>query len=145
MAAMRTPDSDDTASGDAASLAEGFGTIDTDPEDDTSGTDTGFGQGDTTGNQVEALEGPGEADPEAGAFDVDPADVPSGDDYDYTGDGTVDTADLEEALHSLFNFGVDEVSGSHDGAHDHHDPADDGHHDDGGTELGHHDDAGGLF
>jgi hypothetical protein len=143
MAAMRTPDSDDTASGDAASLAEGFGTIDTDPEDDTSGTDTGFGQGDTTGNQAEALEGPGEA--EAGASGVDPADVPSGDDYDYTGDGTVDTADLEEALHSLFNFGVDEVSGSHDGAHDHHDPADDGHHDDGGAELGHHDDAGGLF
>ena len=142
MAAMRTPDSDDTGSGDAASLAEGFGTIDTDPEDDTSEADTGFGEGDTTGDQADALEGTGGPEAETGAFDFDPADVSSSDDYDLTGDGTVDPADLDEALHSLFNFGVDEVAQPDDGGHD---LADGGHHDDGGAELHHHDDLGGLL
>jgi hypothetical protein len=143
---MRTPDSDDTGSGDAASLAEGFGTIDTDPEDDTSDGAAGFGEGDTTGDQVSALEGPDatEAEAEAGAFDFDPADVSSSDDYDFTGNGTVDHADFDEALHSLFNFGVDEVASTdHDDGGDH--LAAGGHHDDGGAADLHHDDVGGFF
>jgi hypothetical protein len=144
MTPMRTPDSDDTGSGDAASLAEGFGTIDTDPEDDTSDGADGFGMGDTTGDQVSALEGTDGAGAETGAYDFDPADVSSSDDYDLTGDGAVDQADFDEALHSLFNFGVDEV------AADHHDDGGDqlaagGHDDDGGAADVHHDDLGGFF
>jgi hypothetical protein len=117
---MRTPDSDESPSGAAASLADGFGAADLDEP----GTDGTYGEGysdaeatDSYGDSESALEGSGEADlseteelafAEGGnGFDADPGDVASDADLDFTGDGLVDAADVHEAVTGFFDFDVD--------------------------------------
>jgi hypothetical protein len=133
MTLMRTPDSDDTGTGDAGSLADGFGSVvfDGDEGDGTSdgSTDeTSFGSGssepaDDTTSALDSTAAEEPSDP----YDVDPADVESDTDLDLTGDGLVDQHDFHEAVTSFFDFDVDEGAPEPDdgGAHEHH-------HDDGG-------------
>jgi hypothetical protein len=137
MAVMRSPDSDETGevSGGGESLAEGFGTFldgDEGADDETS-----FGEGDTQGaSDTSALEGLEATDGTSNAYGVEPDEVPSEEDYDYTGDGHVDGQDFHEAITSLFDFGVEEEHA--DAHHDTHDAPDAHHVDDGGA--AHHDD-----
>jgi hypothetical protein len=140
---MRSPDSDEAGqvSGGGDSLAEGFGTFLSD-SDDGADDETSFGDGDTrAASDSSALDGLDGAGDSTNAYDVEPDDVPSQDDYDDTGDGNVDGQDFHEAITSLFDFGVDEgepAAGPHD-ATDADDPhhVDDGaaHHDDGAFDL----------
>jgi hypothetical protein len=79
---------------------------------------------------VSALEGSGEADLSEtedlasaegrNVFDADPGDVASDTDLDFTGDGLVDAADLNEAVTGFFDFDVDPGADAADvPAHDH--------------------------
>ena len=129
---MRTPDSDESPSGDAGSLADGFGAADLD-EPGTDSTDgggySGAGATDSYGDSVCALEGPGEVDLSetedlasadgGNVFDRDPGEVASDTDLDFTGDGLIDTADLHEAVTGFFDFDVDTGSYAADVPADH--------------------------
>lgn len=150
MMCMRTPDSDDSDSGDSTgaqsadgaesesgsagfgSLAEGF---DSSGSDDPSGSgtdDDAFGTGWSTDPDDasyvaddQALaddEALGLQQDELSAFEFDTEYVPDTDtDWDITGDGVIDGADLHEAATSVSDFHVDPAD-----AHEHH------HHHDGG-------------
>ena len=113
---------------------------------------------------------PDDADPAAGsaadaasagsAFDFEPDEVSSDDDYDFTGDGVVDHHDVHEALAGFHDFHVEDADLGHHGGDHHDDPGQHGHddldghldpHDPGHVDAhhtGHHDvvdDGGGHF
>lgn len=69
------------------------------------------------------------------AFDFEPDEVSSDEDYDFTGDGVVDAHDVHEVLTGFHDFHVDEADVDHPAAGHHPDEPVDDH---GGGHLGHH-------
>jgi hypothetical protein len=124
---MRTPDSDDTGTSQSGSLAEGFGVDDSDAGLETDDYGQGWPDGqDGSVGSTDPLD-PSDGSSDGGLFptstevDVevdgttdpfDPTEQATEDDFDYTGDGVVDAADLHEAVTSIFDFGI-EAAASH--------------------------------
>ena len=115
---MRTPETDDSGSEGAGTLADGFGTVadDSGTTDTDADTDTNFGEGAGEDEATAALQG-GEAeelldDGETQVF-LDPSDSYTDTDLDLTGDGIVDGADFHEAVTGFFDF-TTEDDGTYD-------------------------------
>lgn len=111
-----------------------------DPFDADEGWSEAFGGGAEVARASRDDEaGAGRADVSS-AFDFEPDEVSSDDDYDFTGDGVVDHHDVHEVLTGFHDFQVDEADTHHPDVHHHdHDihptePVDDH----GAGHLGHH-------
>lgn len=134
---VRTPESDESGSEGAGSLADGFGTV-VDSDDDTN-----FGEGSGDDGGGSALRS-GSTDDLVDGGDtqvfLDPRDSYTDEDLDLNGDGLVDAGDLHTALSDFFDMSVGSESGddgaeADDAGHLDHHPHDDGH-DGGGGLLG---------
>jgi len=110
---MRTPDSDDTGTSQSGSLAEGFGVDDSDAglETDDYGQGWPDGQDDSVGSTDPSSDGglfPTSTEVDVEVDDTtdpfDPTEQVS--DADDTSDG-IFGGDLQEAVASIFDFGVD--------------------------------------
>jgi hypothetical protein len=123
---MRTPESDESGSEGAGSLADGFGTV-VDSDDDTN---FGEGSGDDQGSSALQAGSTDEVvdDGETQVL-LDPSDSYTDTDLDLNGDGLVDGGDLHTAVSDFFDLSVGDDAG-HDVAADDvepvHDAPDDG-------------------
>lgn len=135
---MRTPESDESGSEGAGSLADGFGTV-VDSDDDTN-----FGEGSGEDEGSSALQ----ADPTDDLVDdgetqvfLDPRDSYTDEDLDLNGDGLVDAGDLHTAVSDFFDLSVGDDSGYDDAADDGYQGPDDA----GADPVDDAPDDGGLF
>lgn len=125
MVPMRTPESDDSGSEGAGSLADGFGTVVADDADDTA-----FGDGSSDTDEASpALQADGAAegelvDEETQVF-LDPSDSYTDTDLDLNSDGLVDGADFHTAINDFFDTNVEDDYSSTDGDYGAADDADD--------------------
>ncbi len=107
-----------------------------------------FGIGASHPSDADPVAAEAGADATTSAFDFEPDEVSSDEDYDFTGDGVVDHHDVHEVLTGFHDFHVDDADLGHDGIDHHGDPGAqdaDGHldaHDPGPADphqAGHHD------
>jgi hypothetical protein len=78
-----------------------------------------FGSGAVPGHDLPADDG-GDGDAVSAAFDFEPDEVSSDEDYDFTGDGVVDHHDVHEVLTGFHDFHVEEPDTVHHEGLDHH-------------------------
>ncbi len=116
MVPMRTPESDDSGSEGAGSLADGFGTVVANDADDSA-----FGDGSSDTEEASpalradrAAEGELVDEGETQVF-LDPSDSYTDTDLDLNSDGLVDGADFHTAINDFFDTDVEDDYSSTDG------------------------------
>jgi hypothetical protein len=117
---MRTPESDESGSEGAGTLADGFGTVVDDDSDDTN-----FGEGSGDDESTAALQAtPADdlIDDEETQVFLDPSDSYTDTDLDLNGDGLVDGGDFHTAVSDFFDVSVDDDGSYDDGADEPVDP-----------------------